>query len=316
MTSNNKDGSDLGAGSKAAFKAGDKTLSIDKVGGDYGGSKTGMSAEEELISQVARAAEAEAKIKTKTMASSDSAADSGADTAANDTGEGADSGAETGTEAGDDIEARVEDLSDRLSRALAEVENSRRRFERERSDALRYGASRLAMEMFEVADNLRRACGFVSTEAKEGDKNLKNLVIGIEMTEKILGDAFARNGIDVVEPGVGDAFNADEHQAVSEIENGDVGDGCVVEVVLRGYRMGERLLRPAQVITAKSKETQTEADTEGTGKNWRRGRLKIRVYVFCLMEDANRSNLWVARLAHGGRGGFPTPRKSAPRASA
>ena len=267
-SSNNKDGSDLRAGSKAEFKAGDKTLSIDKVGGDDGGTETGMSAEEALISQVARAAEAEAeaktKTKTKTMASSDAAAtadDAADDTGANDTGEGADSGTDTG----DDIEARVEDLSERLSRALAEVENSRRRFERERSDALRYGASRLAMEMFEVADNLRRACGFVSAEAKEGDKNLKNLVVGIEMTEKILGDAFSRNGIDVIEPGVGDVFNAEEHQAVSEVENGDVGDGCVVEVVLRGYRMGERLLRPAQVITAKSKETQTETDTEETG---------------------------------------------------
>ena len=267
MTSNNKDGSDLRAGSKAEFKAGDKTLSIDKVGGDDGGTETGMSAEEALISQVARAAEAEAeaktKTKTKTMASSDAAADS----AANDTGEGADSGTDSGTDTGEDIEARVEDLSERLSRALAEVENSRRRFERERSDALRYGASRLAMEMFEVADNLRRACGFVSAEAKEGDKNLKNLVIGIEMTEKILGDAFSRNGIDVVEPGVGDVFNADEHQAVSEVENGDVGDGCVVEVVLRGYRMGERLLRPAQVITAKSKKTQTDEENgEKTGE--------------------------------------------------
>ncbi len=277
-SSNNKDGSDLRAGSKAEFKAGDKTLSIDKVGGDDGGTETGMSAEEALISQVARAAEAEAeaktKTKTKTMASSDAAAT--ADDAADDTGEGADSGTDTGTDTGEDIEARVEDLSERLSRALAEVENSRRRFERERSDALRYGASRLAMEMFEVADNLRRACGFVSAEAKEGDKNLKNLVVGIEMTEKILGDAFSRNGIDVVEPGVGDVFNADEHQAVSEVENGDVGDGCVVEVVLRGYRMGERLLRPAQVITAKSKgeETEAEKNPENVGKTGEEGEEK------------------------------------------
>ena len=252
MTSS-KDAFDLKAGSKDNDKAGDKIgdkyddKADDKIGGkifsddkafasDASASGEGMSAEEALIAQVAKDAEATAQ------------------SAVTD-------GVEEGVESG--LEARVLDLSDKLSRALAEVENARRRFEREKGDALRYGASRLAADMFEVADNLRRACGFVSAEAREGDENLRNLVVGIEMTEKMLGDAFSRHGIVVIEPEVGTMFNADEHQAVSEIEDRDVEEGCVVEVVLRGYRMGERLLRPAQVVTAmrKGEETATETET-------------------------------------------------------
>ncbi len=232
MTSSNKDGSDLRAGSKTD----DKTLSGDEASSASAEGKGEMSAEEALITQVAQKAKAEADAEAAGVAD------------------------HVTTGAADGVEAREKDLSEKLSRALAEVENSRRRFERERADALRYGASRLAADMFEVADNLRRACGFVSAEAKERDENLRNLVIGIEMTEKMLGDAFSRNGIDVIAPNIGDAFNAEEHQAVSEIENSDVGEGCVVEVVLRGYRMGERLLRPTQVITAKRKETEAEAE--------------------------------------------------------
>ncbi len=257
MTSS-KDAFDLKAGSKDNDKAGDKVVDkaddkvVDKAGGkifsdddkvfasDASASGEGMSAEEALIAQVAKDAEATAQ------------------SAVTD-------GVEEGVESG--LEARVLDLSDKLSRALAEVENARRRFEREKGDALRYGASRLAADMFEVADNLRRACGFVSAEAREGDENLRNLVVGIEMTEKMLGDAFSRHGIVVIEPEVGTMFNADEHQAVSEIESEDREEGCVVEVVLRGYRMGERLLRPAQVVTAKRKGEGEITEAEKTPEN-------------------------------------------------
>ena len=211
------------------------------------GKNAGMSAEEALIAQVAETAKAEADAEANV--------DSNAADATTDTGE-------VDEEMG--LEAKVADLEDRLSRSLAEGENSRRRFERDRADALRYGASRLAMDMFEVADNLRRACGYVSAEARAGDAGLRNLVIGVEMTEKLLGDAFSRHGIVAIAPEVGSVFSANEHQAVSEVESEGIGDGCIVEVVLRGYRMGEgRLLRPAQVITAKSKNKGAQTETEG-----------------------------------------------------
>ena len=259
-----KGGTNLRAGGATGSKeTGDaNTVGSAGVANDGGG----MSAEEVLITQVAAQAklEAEAAEKAKAKTGAETGAKTGAatgeDDSATDAGkEGEGSGRVEGEVT---LEERVLDLENRLSRALAEGENSRRRLERDRADALRYGASKLAMDMFEVADNLRRACSFVSEEARARDEGLRNLVIGIEMTEKILVEAFVRHGIESIAPNVGDAFNAEEHQAVSEVEGGKVKEGCVVEVILRGYRMGERLLRPAQVVTAKSKGT--DAETEKT----------------------------------------------------
>ena len=255
MTSSNKDEGEVI--SQSADKAGDGVgeNAGDGVSSASSAAQGKMSAEELLIAQVAKAAEAEGLARAQASAG---------DTTSDETEEGV--GDNVGGESIErGLETRVEDLSDRLSRALAEVENSRRRFEREKGDALRYGASRLAMDMFEVADNLGRARSFVNAEAMESDIHLKNLVVGIEMTEKLLGDAFSRNGIVVIAPEVGAAFSVDEHQAISEIESEEVKEGCVVEVVLRGYRMGERLLRPAQVVTAKRKRAETE--TEKTQEN-------------------------------------------------
>ena len=261
---NNVSGVHAGGEASSGSKAGDR--GSDRRGGDKVGDKVSsdasssaregaMSAEEALITQVAREAEAE---KAKAAAGTDGGANGG-DEASTEGNGGGERDGELGLEG---LEAQVLDLEDRLSRALAEVENSRRRFERDRADALRYGASKLATDIFEVADNLRRACGFVSAEARAGDVNLRNLVIGIEMTEKILEDSFVRHGIVVIDPGVGSEFSAEEHQAVSEVESRDIEEGCVVEVVLRGYRMGNRLLRPAQVITAKRDGAETATGAE------------------------------------------------------
>ena len=166
----------------------------------------------------------------------------------------------------DTTQKQITDLSDRLARALAEVENTRRRLLREKQDALRYGASQLAMDVFEVADNLQRARSFVSEEAMEKDANLKNLVLGIEMTEKSLEEAFRRNQIIAIVPKTGEPFSAEHHQAVSQIENDDLADGAVIELLQRGYRMGDRLLRAAQVVTAKSKHKDNDK-TDGNSED-------------------------------------------------
>ena len=226
---NNVSGVHAGGEASSGSKAGDR--GSDRRGGDKVGDKVSsdasssaregaMSAEEALITQVAREAEAE---KAKAAAGTDGGANGG-DEASTEGNGGGERDGELGLEG---LEAQVLDLEDRLSRALAEVENSRRRFERDRADALRYGASKLATDIFEVADNLRRACGFVSAEARAGDVNLRNLVIGIEMTEKILEDSFVRHGIVVIDPGVGSEFSAEEHQAVSEVESRDIEEGCI-----------------------------------------------------------------------------------------
>ena len=200
-----------------------------------------LSAEEKLITQVAAEARRAASLQE------------GEDEAVSD-------------ESIDTTQEQIADLSDRLARALAEVENTRRRFLREKQDALRYGASQLAMDVFEVADNLQRARSFVSNEAMEKDASLKNLVLGIKMTEKSLEDAFKRNQIIAIVPKIGEPFCAEQHQAVSQVENDELADGAVIELLQNGYRMGERLLRAAQVITVKNK-SQDDKKTQDDEKN-------------------------------------------------
>ena len=198
-----------------------------------------LSAEEKLITQVAAEARRVASLQGEEAVSEESI---------------------------DTTQEQIADLSDRLARALAEAENTRRRFLRERQDALRYGASQLAMDVFEVADNLQRARSFVSDEAMEKDASLKNLVLGIRMTEKSLEEAFKRNQIIAIVPKIGEPFCAEQHQAVSHVENDELADGAVIELLQNGYQMGERLLRAAQVITVKNKSQDDEEtqDDEGT----------------------------------------------------
>ncbi len=154
----------------------------------------------------------------------------------------------------DIAQEQIADLSDRLARALAEVENTRRRFQREKQDALRYGASQLAISVFEVADNLKRARNFVSKDAMDKDPNLKNLVLGITMTEKSLGEALKQNNITTISPKKGEPFSAREQEAISESISNEVPPDTVIETVQVGYKIDERLLRPAQVIIAKGPE--------------------------------------------------------------
>ncbi len=213
----------------------------------------GLNAEEKLIAQVAAEAQKTAKVDgaTKQENATRKREESQDEILSFD-------GSTLGKEDRDTTQEQIADLSERLARALAEVENTRRRFQREKQDALRYGASQLAMDVFEVADNLQRARAFVSDEAMEKDASLKNLVLGIRMTEKSLEEALKRNQVVTIVPKVGEPFSAEHHQAVSQIENDELADGSVVELLQCGYRMGDRLLRAAQVITAKSKSKNDE----------------------------------------------------------
>lgn len=146
-------------------------------------------------------------------------------------------------------EAETADLKDRLLRALAETENVRRRAERERTDATKYGVTQFARDLLDVADNLRRAIDSLP-EAQVRDDVTRNLLQGVAATERALLAAFERHGIKRIDP-KGERFDHNFHQAIFEAENTGKPAGTVVEVLQPGYVLHDRLLRPAMVGVAK-----------------------------------------------------------------
>lgn len=159
-----------------------------------------------------------------------------------------------------DPEAEIARLNDRLLRALADLENLRRRAERDREEIAKYAVTGFAREILTVADNLRRALEAIPADAREGDELLNKLAIGVEATERELLAAFERHGIRRIEP-LGDKFNHDLHQAMFEVENTGKPAGTVVEVLQVGYLLHDRLLRPAMVAVAKGEPQETRVDT-------------------------------------------------------
>ncbi len=162
------------------------------------------------------------------------------------------------------LQAEVASLKDQLLRALAETENLRRRGQREREDALKYAAVPFIRDLVGVVDNLRRAMDSVSPEALEADEHLRTLMAGLEMTEKELAVVFERHHIVKIEP-FGERFDPHSHQAMFEVPDPEAPSGTVVQVIQAGYRLHDRLLRPAQVGIAKggpAPEPQSRAAAE------------------------------------------------------
>jgi molecular chaperone GrpE len=149
------------------------------------------------------------------------------------------------------LEAEKLDLKDKLLRTLADMENLRRRTEREIADARTYAVTNFARDVLNVADNVRRALDSVPADARaSADGPLKALVDGIELTERDLLKNLERHGVRPVEP-QGQRFDPNLHQAMFEVPNPDVASGTVVQVVQTGYVIGDRVLRPALVGVAK-----------------------------------------------------------------
>ncbi len=143
------------------------------------------------------------------------------------------------------------DNKDRLLRALAEMENLRRRTEREVADARTYGIASFARELLAVADNMRRALDAVGAELRTvADPGIKSFLEGVELTERELLKALEKHGVTRLEP-QGERFDPNLHQAMYEVPDPAVPAGTVVQVVQPGYRIAERVLRPALVAVAK-----------------------------------------------------------------
>ncbi len=140
-------------------------------------------------------------------------------------------------------------LKDQLLRALAEVENTRRRAQREVEDARKYAVANFARDVLTVSDNLSRALIAVPDEAAQSE-DMKALIEGVGLTERELLSVLERHGIRKIEP-MGEKFDPNLHQAMFESDVPGAAPGSVVEVVQSGYIIGERLLRPAMVGVAK-----------------------------------------------------------------
>jgi molecular chaperone GrpE len=165
----------------------------------------------------------------------------------------ADAAANAGAPAFDPVAAEKEtaELKDKLLRALAEMENLRRRTEREVADARLYGITLFARDTLTVADNMNRALQALDAELREkADASVKALLDGVELTERELLNVLEKHGVRKVEP-TGEKFDPNLHQAMYEEPDSTVPAGTITQVIQPGYTIGERVLRPAFVVVAK-----------------------------------------------------------------
>ena len=143
-------------------------------------------------------------------------------------------------------------FKDRLLRTAADMENLRKRAEREKAEATLYAATNFARDLLSVADNMQRALAAVTQEARDkADEATKNLLAGVEMTERELLKVFERYNIRKVET-VGAKFDPNVHQALFEVPTKDHPPGTVVQEMQSGFAIGDRCLRPAMVGVAKA----------------------------------------------------------------
>lgn len=159
------------------------------------------------------------------------------------------------------LAAEVERLKGEYMRALADAENAKRMAERRIEDNAKYAVSNFAKEMLQVADNLDRALLAAPAERRAENELLKNLAVGIEMTQKTLAAGLQKYGVEKIEAR-GTPFDPNLHQAVQEVERTDLPTGTVVDVYQDGYLIRDRLLRPAMVTVSRGGP---KRDANGTG---------------------------------------------------
>jgi molecular chaperone GrpE len=159
------------------------------------------------------------------------------------------------------------DYKDKLLRTLAEMENLRRRTEREVADARTYGIASFARDVLAVADNMHRALDAIGPELREqGEGKIKSLIEGVELTERELLKSLEKNGVRKFSPR-GEKFDPNVHQAMYEVPQADVPPGHVAQVIQDGYMIGERVLRPALVGVAKAAPKSAQPQPEAVNDN-------------------------------------------------
>jgi molecular chaperone GrpE len=157
-----------------------------------------------------------------------------------------------------ELKEEISKLKDEKIRVLAEMENLRKRFDREKIDLIRYGSINFARDILSPGDNLDRALSAVKNEEEYSD-SIKNLIEGLMMVKKEFASALEKNSITKI-VSVNKKFDPNLHQAMMEVDNDDLDEGVVVQEIQSGYTMHDRLLRPAMV--AVSKKSKLKSDVE------------------------------------------------------
>ncbi|TAJ38008.1 MAG: nucleotide exchange factor GrpE [Reyranella sp.] len=159
------------------------------------------------------------------------------------------------------LQAEKADLQDKQLRALAEAQNVRRRAQQDIEKERKFGVERFARDVLSVADNIGRALQALPPDLETMDPALRNVVVGMQATERELQSVLERHGVTRVEA-MGKPFNADFHQAMMEIEDPTVPAGTVVQELIPGYLIAGRLLRAAMVGVSKGGPAATVASNE------------------------------------------------------
>ena len=160
----------------------------------------------------------------------------------------------------DILKEEIKNLKEEKIRVLAEMENLRKRFEREKVDSIKYGSVNFARDILSPVDNLERALSAINEE-EEHSQSIKNLIEGLLMVKKELTTALEKNSITKIDS-LNKKFDPNLHQAMMEIENNDLDEGVVVQEIQTGYMMHDRLLRPAMVGVSKKPQKATEVESD------------------------------------------------------
>ena len=160
----------------------------------------------------------------------------------------------------DVLREEIKTLKEEKIRVLAEMENLRKRFEREKIDSIKYGSVNFARDILSPGDNLERALSVIKEE-EEHSESVKNLIDGLLMVKKELSTALEKHGVTKIDS-LNKKFDPNLHQAMMEVENNDLDEGVVVQEIQTGYMMHDRLLRPAMVGVSKKPQKANEVDPE------------------------------------------------------
>ena len=191
------------------------------------------------------------------------------DAQSNETNESAEDSNENNSDSPENIieklNEEIQDLKDQRLRAAAELENFRKRAEKDQADALKYGVSNFAKEIINIKDNVERAQSSISEDVRSNDA-VKSIVEGLDMIAQSAVATFEKIGIKKIES-LNEKFDHNLHQAMMEIENDEVEPGTIVQELISGYTLHDRLLRPAMVGVSKKTQQNQQSDDSDKEEN-------------------------------------------------
>ncbi len=158
------------------------------------------------------------------------------------------------------LQEEIRNLKEDKIRVLAEMENLRKRFDREKIDSIKYGSVNFARDILSSGDNLERALSAINQE-EDHPQSIKNLIEGLKMVQKELSNALEKNGISKI-ISINEKFDPNLHQAMMELERDDIDEGIIVQEIQTGFMMHDRLLRPAMVGVSKKPQQNKSPDNQ------------------------------------------------------